>query len=281
MIDVRARFVKANGVLSRYLEAGETNAMPLFVVHGLGGFADLWLRNIEVLGRHFHVFAVDMLGHGFTDVVAFKEVAPHRAAADHLDALVEALGISRMHLMANSYGAYLAALLYLGKPERVSKFVVVNSATLFDSDAVLEKNAAGAVANTRAALQDLTLESCRRRLANNCFDASSVPPEVLLSMLTSYARPGFATCMEAYAGQIMATRKLPGDRVLDRLGEIAVPTLLAWGRNDPRSDYAAAVAATKKMKRARMETFESCNHYPFLEHTDRFNRVVTAFLQEG
>ncbi|KAF5833880.1 Alpha/Beta hydrolase protein, partial [Dunaliella salina] len=39
----------------------------LVCVHGFGGNADHWRKNIGALGKHHRVFAIDLLGYGFSD----------------------------------------------------------------------------------------------------------------------------------------------------------------------------------------------------------------------
>jgi len=59
------RFVDAGGVATRVVEAG--SGPPLVLLHGTGGHAEAYIRNIASLGVHFRVVAYDMIGHGFSD----------------------------------------------------------------------------------------------------------------------------------------------------------------------------------------------------------------------
>src|ERR671933_2387054 len=59
------RYYDAAGVRTRSLEAG--SGPPLVLLHGTGGHAESWIRNVVPLGAHFRVYAIDMVGHGFTD----------------------------------------------------------------------------------------------------------------------------------------------------------------------------------------------------------------------
>ena len=47
-----------------YYEAGEGE--PLILVHGIGQSIYTWRKNFEELAKHFHVFAIDLPGHGFS-----------------------------------------------------------------------------------------------------------------------------------------------------------------------------------------------------------------------
>ena len=37
------------------------------MLHGIGGHAEAFHRNVVPLGEHYHVYALDMAGHGYTD----------------------------------------------------------------------------------------------------------------------------------------------------------------------------------------------------------------------
>ncbi|MGH7714361.1 MAG: alpha/beta fold hydrolase, partial [Vulcanimicrobiaceae bacterium] len=67
-------------------------------------------------------------------------------------------------------------------------------------------------------------------------------------------------------------------RVLERLEEFDVETLVVWGREDPGGVYESAVAAVKRMPNARLETFEHCGHMPMIEHPGEYNEALRAFL---
>src|SRR5437868_1327123 len=53
------RYYDAAGVRTRALEAG--SGPPLLLLHGTGGHAESWIRNVLPLSADFHVYAVDMV----------------------------------------------------------------------------------------------------------------------------------------------------------------------------------------------------------------------------
>jgi pimeloyl-ACP methyl ester carboxylesterase len=278
---MKVQFVDVDGTRTRCFWAGDESAPPLLMIHGFSGTAEIFIRNLEALGERRHVIAPDMACHGFTGPLEFGQVAPHRALTEHIAGLVRKLGLTKFDLFGNSYGGYIATLLYFQNPAAVSRLIIANSAACFDPDDCFQKSVEGAFANIRPALRNPTYESCRLRLTNNCYDARSVPPEVVLPLLTAYAQPWYAAKAEEIAGAMAQTRVARADRVLDRLQEIVAPTLVVWGRDDPRTDYDNAVKSVSKMPRGRIETVMQCNHYPFLEHPEWFNRTVLEFLAEG
>src|SRR3546814_14421793 len=63
--------IVANGIRTNYIEAGDPSLPSLVLIHGSGpgvtAFAN-WNGVIPALAEHFHVFAPDMVGFGYTDV---------------------------------------------------------------------------------------------------------------------------------------------------------------------------------------------------------------------
>ncbi len=65
----KPKFRNVDGIRTRYYEAGIGE--PLVLIHG-GSFgsyysADHWSLNFDGLSKHFHVYAFDKLGQGYTD----------------------------------------------------------------------------------------------------------------------------------------------------------------------------------------------------------------------
>src|ERR1700709_1418 len=60
-------FLDASGVRTRYLHAGDPSKPTLVLLHGSGGHAEAYVRNLEAHAEHFSTWSIDMLGHGYTD----------------------------------------------------------------------------------------------------------------------------------------------------------------------------------------------------------------------
>ena len=60
-------YLDAGGVRTRYLHAGDASKPPLVLLHGSGGHAEAYVRNLEAHAEHFSTWSIDMLGHGYTD----------------------------------------------------------------------------------------------------------------------------------------------------------------------------------------------------------------------
>ena len=276
---MRVRFVDLDGVRTRYLYEG--SGFPLVLIHGVGLSADTWIRNIDPLGRDFFVCAPDLPGHGFAAPVDFQGGPPQPYMVDHLAHLVEALGFDRFAVVGSSFGGLLAALLYFKMPERVTRLGIVGSGSAFNTEAELARTLPEVYKNGMSAISNPTLDACRRRLANICYSPASVPEEILLTQLTSYAMPGIVSAYERTLGGMMNLEAARPYRILERLEQISVPTLIVWGRQDIRGVYERAVEAQRRLPRGRLVTFEQCGHLPYVEYPELFNQTVREFLGAG
>ena len=274
------RFYEVDGILTRCLVAGERGTPPLLLLHGHDLCAEIWLTNIDALGRDFHVFAPDMLGNGFTGPVEFgdRPVVARRLA--HLVKLVDRLGLDRFHVCGNSYGALLSTLLALELPERVARLVINGSASAFASDEVLM------AALTR--MRDHSLEAIRRRpdlafwqgrVARGTFDPASVPEALPVVLTTVYAQPWIARAWEQSLLSMMDLEASRPYRILDRLEDIALETLVTWGREDQGAPVSSAEAAVARMPNAELVVFERCRHMMMFEHPELYNSTVSEFLR--
>ncbi|MDD3444696.1 MAG: alpha/beta hydrolase [Zavarzinia sp.] len=275
---MKVKFIEIDGVMTRLLVEGKETNMPLLLLHGYGGTADLWFRNIDALSDQFYVIAPDLYGSGFNDKPSLGGKPSHGFAVKHLCALIEKLNLRSLALCGSSYGALIACLTYLAMPERVAKLIINGSGSTFNSDEQLTAGISRVLEVYTPLLKEPTLASVRATMDAHCYDPASVPEEIIPVMLTAYAMPG---TFEFWLEGIHAMGNLDNIRpfrILDRLEQIEVETLVLWGRQDKGAIYESAVAAIDRMPNARLFTFENCGHKPMFEHAKTYNDVVRTFL---
>ena len=275
---MRAKFIDIDGIRTRYLCEGETNKRALLLVHGGGVSADTWLFNIDALAKTFAVYAPDNIGHGFTASIDLGEDLPQPHTTRHLARFMEVLGIERYAVAGSSYGALIASLLYFEHPKRVEKLILIGSSSVFDSDENNKKALQGAYDNAAKAIGSPDLAACRQRMNNAVFDPSCVPESLLMMQLTQYAQPDR---VEFYvkANRNRVNAKGPMQyRVVDRLEQIDVPTLVITGKQDKRTDWQNTERAVKRLPKGQAQTIDRCGHLPYIEHPQVFNSLVGNFL---
>lgn len=111
-----------NGRVSGF-DVGE--GPPVVLLAGLGSTSRIWGNLPAVMGRRFRVIAVDNRGvGGSTDGQGFTL----RAAADDLEAVLDARGVDQTALLGASMGGVIALTAALALPGRISRLVIASSA---------------------------------------------------------------------------------------------------------------------------------------------------------
>src|SRR5690349_3801336 len=98
---LKAKFIDAGGIRTRYYDEGSGD--PMVLVHGTGfsgvASANTWTLNIPGLSARFHVYAPDKLASGLTDNPKSDDDLNIRGEVNHLYQFVQALGLKRFHLV--------------------------------------------------------------------------------------------------------------------------------------------------------------------------------------
>jgi pimeloyl-ACP methyl ester carboxylesterase len=274
---MRVHFEEVGGAQTRYLRAG--SGMPVLLLHGVGMTADSWCRTIGPLSASFDVIAPDLLDNGFTGPGAYAGGPPHNAILDHLEALVDHLGLASFAVIGSSFGATLAVLLHHRRPRQISRLVITSSGSVFKKAEALAEMYAKSLANGGAALRNPTLEVCRQRLGNLFHDPEKIPPELLQLQLTPYALPHAAAAFERRVRGMMDVAAMRPFETADKLKAVSVPMLAVWGKQDPRGEHALATQVFAGIPNAQFITFDPCGHLPHLECDVRFNATARDFLK--
>src|SRR3989442_2763053 len=117
--------IRAGGVTTNYHEAG--SGPPVILIHGSGPGVSAWAnwsRTIPFLAEHFHVFAYDQLGFGYTELPRENHYGLEQWTQHLLD-FMRAVGVSRAHLDGNSMGAAVALAAAVKHPDVISRLVLL------------------------------------------------------------------------------------------------------------------------------------------------------------
>ncbi len=120
--------IRAGGALTNYHEAGQ--GTPVILIHGSGPGVSAWAnwsRTIPSLAEHFHVFAYDQLGFGYTELPRENRYGLEQWT-EHLLDFMRAVGVAQAHLIGNSMGAAIALAVAVKHPEVVDRLVLMGAA---------------------------------------------------------------------------------------------------------------------------------------------------------
>jgi len=151
-------YLDAGGVRTRYLHAGDFAQPTLVLLHGSGGHAEAYVRNLESHAEHFSTWSIDMLGHGYTDKPGHPLEIEHYL--DHLLAVFDAIGAQRVLLSGESLGGWVASKAAAAHPDRIER-LVLNTAGGSQADPEVMKRI---ITLSMAAVEDPTWETVQSRI---------------------------------------------------------------------------------------------------------------------
>lgn len=294
------KFLDVDGIRTRYFDEGEGE--PLVLIHG-GHFgandnvdlANNWDLNWPFFVKSFHVYALDKLGQGYTDLPKSDEDHTMAAVVNHAYGFIQTMGLKKVHLVGHSRGGYLVTRLTLEHPELVSTLVVVDSSTTSPgenpkNDAERDQGRRGKLlANAPRPL--LSKESLRWVTGQFSATKEHITEEWLNIRYEVGKLPKTVQSVEK-TSKLSSTVFLPHiskqkeeTHAWIKEGRLKTPTLLVWGKNDPSAVISGGLAlfdlVAGSTKRAQMHIFNQAGHYSYREHPEDFARVVTSFIKAG
>lgn len=258
-----------------YQEHGARDGVPLVFSSGLGGSGSYWRPNLEIdtpdehFGRDHRVITYDHRGTGRSDRALPKSVTVDDLADDLL-AVLDHAGVERADLVGHAAGAVAALSLALRAPQRVRTLTLVNGWSrpdphflrCFEARLALLRGS-GPMAYVRA--QPLFL----------------YPPNWISDHAEELAvedKAHFAVFAgaEAYEKRIAALAAFDVD---DRLGDVAVPTLVLAAADDMLVPPKCSTRLSLGIPDARLQVMRWGGHACNVTDPKTFNRIVLDFLR--
>jgi 2-hydroxy-6-oxonona-2,4-dienedioate hydrolase len=265
-------YLTAGGIRTRYLHAGERGMPPLILIHGTGGHAEAYTRNLLAHGEHFDTYAIDLVGHGWSD----KPLAPYEISVyvRHLRAVLDTLGFDRAHVSGESLGGWVGARFALEYPDRVDRLVLNTTGGATLDLAVMER----IKTLSTAAVENPSWETIKARLEWLMADPAVVTDDLVACRQAIYAQPA----MRAAMPHILCLQE-PDIRRRNNLTDaewaaIKAPTLVLWTDKDPTAAVSVGQRIAELIPNARLEVMERCGHWPQFEDAPRFNDLHIGFL---
>lgn len=227
---VRALRETVYGVKTHYVHAGEGEPVVLFHGGGPGASGESgWARTIPALAEHFHVYAIDSIGSGYTDKPLIEY--NFQTQVDHLAGFIEALNLGPVRICGNSQGAYVAIKYALDYPNRVKQAALISTGTL--------ATACGLTAEGRTAALprfDGSKESLRAFIAIILNDPARITDDLIDARFAVASLPGHKEMHQSFARYRTVLADDASERQIyevgGRLAMLTVPWCMIWGGAD-------------------------------------------------
>jgi len=266
-----------------YRTAGtEHSGPPLVFIHGVGAGSSsfMWRKNFDVQARDFRVYAVDLLGFGFSDKPSTVPYSADLYVELITDFIREVAGYPA-NIVASSLGGAYSIRVADEHPELI-KSMVLNAPTGADKPntrpgmsgaafyGLLQSPVLGTSFYNVMASERSIRDYSRQHLF---YDHRRVTNRVVANFYATSHQPGAQHAIAAFlSGYLNTDTRAAFSRLTQRV-------MLVWGRQDQTTPVAQAAALLEANPRASLEVFDYCKMMPEQEHPEKFNALLRdAFL---
>ena len=260
----------------RFLRGERTDRPPVVLVHGLGGCAAVWSRNIPALGSQYEIFAPELWG-------AHRRFGGKRLTVEtgvaFLVGFMDAIGSDSAHLVGVSLGGLLCGMVAARYPNRVKSLTLIGAAGLGRRIAWSQRLLTlPFVGEFFFRPTERRAESMLRYLMPDTDDFGD-----LVQQIAAVSREeGVTRQMLSALRAGVDIRGIKTEAMLrPHLRAIAAPTLLCWGDRDPLFPVAQAAASLSLLRQASLRIFPGAGHWPFFQQPSEFNKALLEFLSEA
>jgi pimeloyl-ACP methyl ester carboxylesterase len=247
--------VRVDGLEIQYETAG-SRSPAVCLVHGTGGTAGVWRRQLEGLADVARVIALDLPGHG-----ASEGTAPARIGdgASLVARFLDALGVGRVVIGGHSMGGAIAQQFALDYPARVEGLVLIGT---------------GARLRVLPRLLDLLARDYPEglRMLMGLAVGAGAPAHLkdALHRQTAASRPGVVLADLSACDVFDA---------LDRIGTVRVPTLALCGEEDQLTPPRYTRFFGERIAGATSAVVPGAGHYVQMEKPEETTEALRRFLQ--
>jgi pimeloyl-ACP methyl ester carboxylesterase len=236
--------------------AEPTGRAPVLFLHSLGGTAAQWQAQIQHLMPERMGLAVDLPGHGVSDLAEAGDYAP-AAVASEIGSIIDALQLAPVVLVGHSYGAAVAIALLAERPRDVAGILLVDPGTdlrLEPPEEIAEflGSLASGSYNVVAHYETALTGSSKATRDSVLETFAETPSEVVLGALSSLPSFDFVSPLLGFEGSALSViaEQHDGPTALHRV----VPNLPA-------------------------RTLSSVSHWLHMDDPEAFNALLDEFLE--
>jgi pimeloyl-ACP methyl ester carboxylesterase len=218
---------------------------PVIFLHGWVGSWKYWIASLQVASTSYRAYALDLWGFGDTAHNELKYSLDEQVKL--IDDFMNEMGIGKIALVGHGLGALVAMNFALRYRQSVDRVMAINC--------------------------PLGIDAVSSRL-------QTAPPQELSDWLSNRTPEAATALSDASKADIKAIAAsmagLQSDNLFGKYKELDIPTLLVYGEKDqaitrPKYDETASTFTHQVV-------LDGSGHFPMVEETIKFNRLLTDFL---
>lgn len=262
-------YVYIDGIRINYIKKGTGD--PILLIHGFVSSILMFEKLIDVLSKRNTVFALDLIGFGFSDK-HLNLTYTRKNMADLAIKFMLSEGFSRFIVIGHSMGGEVVLNIGYYYPEHINKLILIDSTGY--------KNILR-LPNFLKNLSTISKILIKLSFRNYYFQKLSFK-------FGFYDKTKFDESLfnRAYSIMIQIPIEtlykfgLQGDSMLikDKIKFINTDTLIIWGKNDKLVSLKCGKNLNKDLKNSKLVVINNCGHIPFVEKYDLFMNIIESYL---
>ncbi|HET6576241.1 MAG TPA: alpha/beta hydrolase [Fimbriiglobus sp.] len=253
-----------NGLIERLRPKAYGRRPPLVLINGLAEQHESWFRNKRFWGRHFDLYAPNILVY---DGLALQRMVEARQPITveylvgelftFLDRFVQN---PPYHLVSSSLGGKVAVEFAVRHPELVNRVVLICPSGMGDQE--------------QLPIMEGVMRNDMYSVVRSVFHKTRFVDRDLVKYykLALNSRKWKTGLLRTVRGTLEFT-------VRPRMRELKAPTLLITGERDRICDPTTAAEAARELPHGHFLAIPNCGHAPQIERHWLINRVVAHFLK--
>jgi pimeloyl-ACP methyl ester carboxylesterase len=257
---------------------------PLLLMHGGPGLDHTTLLSLQPLADKFTLIFYDHRCNGRSEGAEVSSMTFEDLTAD-ADALRQTLGFEKWAVLGHSFGGNVALEYALRYPHRLSQLILMDTG---GDQWWVEHNAPELLA--KRGYSASSVNAARRFYSGQLSPGEFLPTIMRFMSAYNYHNNLLAMAYDVVFGPHIKMRPealifgynqlLKNWTVMDRLGEIQVPTLVLAGRQDFLFPTEHQAILADRLPNAHLEMIECAGHNPHMERPAEVIEIIKSFLAE-
>ena len=275
----------------RYTCAGDEGP-AMILVHGFGGNADHWRKNVPVLAKRGRVFAIDLLGYGYSDKPnpmgqPQNSIYNFENWARQLNAFIEEIVGEPAFIMCNSVGGVAGLQAAVDAPATCRGVVLINPSLrglhitkqpdiIKPFVAILQKTLRTTEIGQKFFKNVARAETVKNILKEAYGNPEAVTDELVECILKPGLQPGAA---EVFLDFISYSGGPLPEELLPKMPK-EVPVRIVWGQADPWEPVKDGRAYGEFESVDRFIELPGVGHCPMDEAPELINPLLMEFVED-
>ena len=261
-----------------YRDQGRRDAPAIVLLHGSNASLQTWEPLVQRLGDRYRVVTLDLPGHGLTGGTPDRDYSADGMIAA-VDVVAAKLGLDHFVLGGNSMGGWVAWRYALAEPARVDALLLLDAGGM-----PLRKGEKKPPSNIGFRVLEYPFGR---------WLATRITPRMLVEQSLLGSVKNQALVDDAMVDRYWELLRFPGNReatvlrarmdrqpaMADRIGDIKVPALILFGKQDRLINPSAAQTFHERIAGSEVVLLDDIGHLPMEEAPDATANAIADFLR--